>query len=101
MKIPFYLPLRIITPCWQLQINSRALWITIANLWLRHTRPKWFTENEILPLRLCVGDKAQPGVDQLVITNPNLLVVNGVVLAHTLHSYLKWFQHVKASKLTG
>jgi hypothetical protein len=54
-----------------------------------------------LPLRLCVADKAQPGVDQLEITNPNLLVVNGVVLAHTLHSYLKWFQHVKASKLTG
>jgi hypothetical protein len=47
MKIPFDLPLRIITPCRQPQFNSRALWVTIANLWLCHTRPKWFTENEI------------------------------------------------------
>jgi hypothetical protein len=92
MKIPFDVPLRIITPYWQPHISSTALWVIIANPWLCHTRPKWFTENEIFPLRLCVADTAQPGVDQLEITNPNLLVVNRVVLAH---SYLKWFQPSK------
>jgi hypothetical protein len=101
MKIPLDIPLKIVTPCWQPQISCRALWVTIANPWLCHTRPKRFTENEISLASKTVADKAQPGVDQLEITNPNLLVVNGVVLAHTLHSYLKWFQHVKASKLTG